>query len=62
MENKHDLQCSDCGEIWQGFLATPHYYGTYDPCPHCLSVLGSYHMCCEKEQGLTEKENANVPN
>lgn len=48
--DKHTFTCMDCGEKWEGAMENPAQFGTYDPCPHCLSVLGSFHDCCEDEQ------------
>ena len=50
METQHDFVCSDCGENWQGGIASDSENGTYAPCPHCLSVLGSFHVCCEEDK------------
>ena len=50
MENQHDFVCSDCGEKWQGGIESENQNGTYCPCPHCLSVQGSFHVCCEKDK------------
>ena len=37
------FQCSDCGDIF-GSMTIGNPSGTIEPCPHCLSVLGSYRI------------------
>ena len=51
MDNQHTFQCSDCGYKWQGGIESPNRFGTYAHCPECLSVQGSYHVCCQEKQG-----------
>ena len=37
------FQCSDCGFVY-GSMSIGDPRGTIDPCPDCLSVLGSYRI------------------
>ena len=47
---KHRFQCCDCGSLWYMVMENENRYGTIDPCPECLSVLGSFHDCCQGKE------------
>ena len=57
---QHTFQCSQCGEKWQGGIESANQFGTYAPCPHCLSNHGSYHDCCQDLQGKTDAQIARI--
>ena len=53
--NIHQVVCIECGNEWQCAIADDAN-GTTAPCPHCYSVMGSFHVCCDEDESEDGKE------